>query len=206
MLNLYKGKKRFYLIGHSFGALVAIELAKILEKNGLTGQVVCTDGSVSLFKRFLRVIMPNMEATIDNVQNFLLAQLAYAILPDITPEAIAKIIIEGRTYDERANKTISLMTNPEYSHAYLKEFGYGLCNRVKMIMKENEEYTGEQIQANITLIRPQTNLVLDIDNDYNLKQYTSGQVLVSFIEGNHLTMLDNIQLYQIINNICTNQF
>lgn len=185
---------------------MAIELAKLLEQNGLTGQVVCTDGSVSLFKRYLAAIMPNLEPTTENIQNFLLVQLAFEVLPEITPDAIAKVILEGGTFDERADKYISLVTNPEYSHAYLKEFGYGLMNRVRMVMNENEEYSGDRIQSNITLIRPQTNLVIDIDNDYNLKQYTNGQVFVSFIEGNHLTMLDNIQLYQIINNICTDQY
>lgn len=193
------------MIGHSFGALIAIELAKILEQNGLNGHIVCTDGSVTLFKRYIQALMPNLEPTNENIEIFLLIQLAYEILPEITPEAITKVLLESKSFDERADKYISLMTNSQYSRGYLKDFGTGLVNRVKMVMTESEEYTGERIQSNITLIRPQTNLVVEIDDDYNLKQYTNGQVCVSFIEGNHLTMLDNIQLYQLINTIITNQ-
>lgn len=203
-MNLFKGKKRFVLIGHSFGALIAIELAKLLEQMGLTGEVICTDGSVSLFKTYLKTIMPNLDSSDENIQNFLLMQLAFELLPDITMDAIRKVFFEEKTHDARVEKVISLMTKSDYSDAYLKDISAGLTNRVKMVVNQNEVYSGERIKSNITLIRPSINLVADIDNDYKLKQYTNGRVFVSFIEGNHLTMLDNTQLYQIINNICTN--
>lgn len=203
-MNLFKGKKRFVLIGHSFGALIAVELAKLLEQNGLTGEVICTDGSVLLFKRYLEMLMPSLDSSEENIQNFLFMQLAFEILPDIDLDSIRKILVEVKTHEARVEKFLSLMTKSDYSDAYLNDISYGLTNRVKMVLNENEEYSGERIKSNITLIRPSTNLVVDIDNDYKLKQYTSGQVFVSFIEGNHLTMLDNTQLYQIINNICTN--
>lgn len=204
MMNLFKGKKRFVLIGHSFGALIAVELAKLLEQNGLTGEVICTDGSVLLFKRYLEMLMPSLDSSEENIQNFLFMQLAFEILPDIDLDSIRKILVEVKTHEARVEKFLSLMTKSDYSDAYLNDISYGLTNRVKMVLNENEEYSGERIKSNITLIRPSINLVVDIDNDYKLKQYTSGQVFVSFIEGNHLTMLDNTQLYQIINNICTN--
>lgn len=204
-MNLFNGKKRFYLIAHSFGGLVAIELAKILEQNGLAGEVIIADGSVALFKRMLKSLMPNADATHENVEKFLQMQLAFEILPDLKAEEIQKVMIEERTMDARIDKFISLMKKPEYSNDYLKDFGYGLLNRVLMVLKESDEYAGDKIQSNITLIRPTTHLVINIENDYQLNQYTKGKVNVGFIEGTHLTMLDNKQLYQIINNICTNQ-
>lgn len=101
------------------------------------------------------------------------------------------------------DKYISLMKKREYSDAYLKEIGFGLINRVKMVLSEKEEYSGEKIKSNITLIRPSTNLVVDIDKDYNLNQYTNGQVFVKFMDGNHLTILDNAELYKTIDEIST---
>lgn len=205
VLNLFNGKKKFYLIAHSFGGLVAIELAKLLERNGLTGEVIIADGSTSLFKRALNSLMQNADATHENVEKFLQMQLAFEILPELKAEEIQKVMLEEKTMDARMDKFISLMEKREYSDTYLKDFGYGLLNRVLMVLNESDEYTGDKIQSNITLIRPTTNLVINIDNDYQLKQYTKGKVTVGFIEGTHLTMLDNKQLYQIINNICTNQ-
>lgn len=181
--------------------MVAIELAKVLEKNGLTGDVVNVDGSISLFKRFLKVKMPNMEPTDENVQNFLVAQIAFEILPELHPDAIGQVILEQKTMEDRIDKYVSLMKAREYSNDYVKNMGFGIINRFKMVLAEQESYSGEKIQSNITLIRPSTYLVADIDNDYQLNQYTSGQVFVKSIEGNHLTVLDNVELYETINEI-----
>lgn len=204
-MNLFKTKKRFVLIGHSFGGIVATELARLLEKRGLTGQLICLDGSFLLFKRFMKALMPNMEATEEFIQDFLLEQLAYEILPEQKPDAIKKVLKEEKNWEDSLNKFISLMPKQEFSDEYLRDIGYGLKNRFKIVLNESEEYTGEKIQSNITLIRPVTGFGVEIDNEYGLTQMTNGSVFVSFIDGNHLSMLDNIQLYQIINDICMNR-
>lgn len=205
MLNLFKEKKKFYIIGHSFGGLIAITLSNLLEKNGLTGEVIIVDGSVSLFTRFMKALMPDINSSHENIEAFLQIQLAYEILPDVDPTEIQKIMLEEKTFEGRIVKYISQMKNREYSTDYLKNIGYGIRNRVLMVLNENEEDSGDKINSNITLIRPTTKLVIDIDNDYKLKQYTNGLVFVNTIEGTHLTMLDNVKLYQIINDICTNK-
>lgn len=195
------------MIGHSLGGVLAIELAKVLEQNGLTGEVVCADGSLLLFKRFMKAIMPNVEATHENAQNFILSQMAFEMMPELQPDAVRTVLLEEKTWENRIDKFISLnkklIRKREFSDAYLKDIGYGISNRVKMVLAENEEYTGEKMQADITLIRPTKHLLADIDADYQLNRYTNGKVNVEFIEGNHLTMLDNEQLYKIINDIST---
>lgn len=185
--------------------MVAIELAKLLEQNGLTGDLIIADGSAALFKRTLRVLMPNMDPSPENVELFLQVQLAYEILPEVQTDAIQRIVLEEKTIDARMEKYISLMKKRNYSDVYLKNMGYGLVNRVGMVLREDEVYTGKKIQSNITLVRPTTNWAGEIEHDYQLKQYTNGHVFVEFIEGTHLTMLDNTKLYQIINAICTNK-
>lgn len=157
------------MVAHSFGGLIAIELAKLLEQNGLSGEVIIADGAVSLFKKLLKVLMHNTDPSHENVGMFLQAQLAYEILPELQPDAIQQIILEEKTFDARMNKYISLMKKRDYSDDYLKNMGYGLINRVGMILRENDVYTGSKIKSNITLIRPTTNLVVDIENDYQLE-------------------------------------
>lgn len=197
------GKKKFYLVGHSFGGVIAAVLAKRLEDAGLTGQVVCIDGSLLLFKKFLRVLLPNMEPDINNIQHFLLQQLAFEMLPDAQPEAIRSVLEEEKTYEARLDKYIRLMEKSDYSEDHLKRVGTGIQNRFKIVLSEEEVYTGEKCAANICLVRPTTNLVLDIDSDYGFKHYTTGEVNVHIVEGNHLTVLDNPKLYEIVNEICT---
>lgn len=204
-MSLFKGKKRFIVIGHSFGAVIAIELARMLETNGLIGNVISIDGSILLFKRFLKHVMPSIEATNENIQHFLIEQLAYEILPDAQPKIIQKILLEEKTWEDRLNKYVSLMPTKEYSHEYLRDIGYGLQNRFKIVLSSDENYTADKIKSNIILIRPTVSWGVDIDNDYRLSQYTDGTVTVTSIEGNHLSILDNVQLYETINHICTNK-
>lgn len=203
MLNLFNGKKRFILVGHSFGGYVSIELAKLLEQNGLTGEVISIDGSVTVFKRGITNLIPNFGESDEFAENIILMHIAFQTLPEIQTDAIQKVLFEHKTWDERVDGILNLVPQPVYSRGYLKNIGVGVLNRVKMVMKENDEYRGERIRSNITLIRPTTHLVPDVENDYNLKQCTNGRVQVSFVEGDHMSMLDNTQLYQIINSICT---
>lgn len=48
-----KDKENFYLVGYSFGAMVAIEIAKLLEKTGLKGQIVLIDGAPTFLKKLV---------------------------------------------------------------------------------------------------------------------------------------------------------
>lgn len=144
-----------------------------------------------------------MEPTIDNIQHFLLEQLAFEMLPDAQPEAIRKVLEDEKTYEARLEKYISLMEKRDYSEDHLKRIGTGVQNRFKIVLSESEVYTGEKCSANMCLVRPTTNLVLDMDSDYGFNQYTTGAVSVHIIEGNHLTVLDNPKLYEIVNDICT---
>lgn len=204
VLNFFQNKKRFILIGHSFGGCIAIEMAKLLEQNGLTGEVISVDGSVTVFKRGIKKVIPSVDTSDEYTENIILMHIAFLTLPEIQTDAIQKVLLENKNYNERFDAIIGMVKQPEYSSGYLKNIGIAVLHRIKMIMNVSDEYSGDRIKSNITLIRPTIHLVPDVENDYNLKQYTNGRVQVSFIEGNHMTMLDNIQLYQIINNICTN--
>lgn len=201
MLNLFKGKKRFILVGHSFGGYVAIEVAKLLEQCGLTGQVISIDGAATVFNRGMKKALPNIDVEFD--ENLIIAKVVKQAMPEVPFDIIWKKFAENKAWDDQFEALFNAASKGEYSLGYLKAISVGIMHRVKICMGENDEYTGERIKSNITLIRPTTHLVPDVDNDYNLKQYTNGRVAVSFIEGNHMSMLDNVQLYQIINNICT---
>lgn len=201
-MELFKGKKRFVLIGHSFGAVLGIKLAKILEQNGLTGEVICSDGAVALLKQGMKMHVPQRGTVDESIKHFILMQFVFETLPDMKLDEIQKVLNEKKTFDDQIDTFIELIPKSVYSKLYLKNFVNGLCNRMKMILNENDKFIGERIQSNITLIRPSVHFVTDIENDYNLKKYTDGQVDVNFVEGNHLSMLDHSEIYQICNIIC----
>lgn len=161
------------------------------------------DGSMLLFKKFIEALMPGQEPTDENIQNFLVQQIAFEILPEIHPDAILIIMMESITWDEKLDKYITLMQKRAYTNQYLRRIGYAMMHRFKMILNTpNSDPNIVKIQTDITLVRPTINLFADIDEDYQLGQYTNGTVSINYVGGNHLTMLDDIKLYPIINEIC----
>lgn len=192
------------MLGHSFGAVLAIKLAKLLEQNELAGEVVCIDGAVTLLKQSMQTHMPQHGRLNESIEHFIFKQLVFEILPNLGLDEIKKVFTDKKTFEQRADAFIDMIPKTEHSRLYLKNFGYGLLNRMKMIINEEDKCKAdERIRSNITLIRPKAHLVPDMENNYGLKQYTDGQVTVHFVNGNHLSMMYNSELYAIVNSICT---
>jgi hypothetical protein len=55
------------------------------------------------------------------------------------------------------------------------------------------------LKSTLTLIRPSDKLVMEIDEDYGLKQYSESKVEVIEILGNHATILKNLKLIELLN-------
>lgn len=203
ILDLFKKKKYFFLIGHSFGSAIAIELAKLLEQNGLHGKIISLDGSMLVLKKFVTSLLRNQDPTDDMIQMLLMQQIAFEMTPDVHFDAIQSMIDEGMTFDEKVYKFIEIVQKKDYSPEYLKNFGYALFNRFKIFLNLNVEKADKKIDANILLVRPTAKLVPDIDDNYELDKFTNGTVTLSYVDGNHLTMLENVKLHQMITEICS---
>lgn len=52
-----KNQKKFLIVGYSFGTLIAIELARLLEANGFSGQLILIDGAPDLIKSYINQFM-----------------------------------------------------------------------------------------------------------------------------------------------------
>jgi hypothetical protein len=52
--------------------------------------------------------------------------------------------------------------------------------------------------STVHLIRPQESALKDIDKDYSLSCFSNNPVKVTFVEGNHLTMLESKELEKIL--------
>lgn len=50
VLERRKGRRDFTVIGYSFGSMVAIELVRKLENEGLSGKLILIDGSPEMLK------------------------------------------------------------------------------------------------------------------------------------------------------------
>jgi fatty acid synthase, animal type len=189
----------FYLVGYSFGAFVTLELARTLEAAGKRGEVVLIDGAPPFLKK-LSLDQMTEDYTDESIQLIIMAGIIRMIFPEDNTEII-RIIAACPTWDERVKKLIEFSKEQNiYSEQYVLQMTTAIFNRIKIALSTDLENV-EPIKSSITLVRPTEVSVIDIEEDYGLSRYTEQPINLKFIEGNHVTMLDNPKLGQIINEM-----
>jgi fatty acid synthase, animal type len=197
-LILNKEKENFYLVGYSFGALITIELVHMLEESGLRGQVVLVDGAPGFLKKLVVDQMPSAQSD-EAVQNVLISGVMRNIFPEEKVD-VMQIMKNYPTWELRVEKVLEMATDQYlYSTDYLRTMANCLFQRLKMVI--NYKPTNKMIKSPITLIRPTEISIVDVEEDYGIQKLTRGNTNVKYVEGNHLTMLENSKLIQIINEL-----
>lgn len=192
-------KEHFYLVGYSFGALITIELAKLLEEFGLKGQIVLIDGAPQFLKKLVVDQMPATHSD-EGVQNVLLSGIMRTIFPEEKID-LMQIMKNNPTWEMRIEKVIEMATDQYlYSTDYLRTMANCMFQRIKMVIDYKTD-PSHMLKSPITLVRPTEISIVDVDEDYDIHKLTNGNTNVKYVEGNHLTMLENAKLIQIINEL-----
>ena len=190
----------FYLVGYSFGALLTIELARMLEKKGMSGKIILIDGA-PVFLQKLASGQIQSSFSDDAIQTILVIAILRNQFPEESMEELYARIGHCINFDERINKLAEISKEKKlYSEDYVRIMLTACFNRTKMTLNYDVKNV-EPIKSSITLIRPTEVSVVDIEEDYELSRFTEGPVTLKFVEGNHITMLENNKLSQIINEL-----
>lgn len=194
-----KEREHFYVVGYSYGAMLALEITKMLEKEGKKGNLVLIDGAPLFLKKLVVDQMPTTD-THEAVQSVLLSGIMRVVFPEEKVEVL-QIMKEYPSWEERVEKILDLCKEQYlYSTDYLRDMANCLYHRIKMVLDFKPDFH-DVIKSSITLIRPTEISIVDVDEDYGLKKLTRGVVKVKYVDGNHLTMLENAKLVQIINEL-----
>ena len=170
-----------------------------MEKAGMHGKVVLIDGAPAQLKK-LAIEQMGGDMSDNAVQIILLMGILRTIFPDDNVD-ITNILKECSTWDTRIDKVVELSREQNiYSENYVRTMTNACFNRIKAIL-DTELDTDNKLKAQVTLIRPTEVSIADIEEDYALSKHTISPVHLKFIEGNHITMLDNPKLPQIINEL-----
>ncbi|XP_053693616.1 fatty acid synthase [Sabethes cyaneus] len=193
---VFKGTEHFFLVGYSFGAFITLELARILEETGKRGQILLIDGAPKFLHK-LAIDQMSENWTEESIQIVLIAGILNTIFPEETTDVLP-IITECTSFESRIDKLLELAKDQNvYSENYLRMMTKALFNRIKITLLTDISKI-EPLESPITLVRPTEVSVVDIEEDYGLSEYTKGNVSLKFLEGNHITMLENPKLTQII--------
>lgn len=200
MLDLYADNDAFFLVAHSFGTLLTLEIAKTLESRGRIGKVVMIDGSPLFFKHFA-TSLGSLETPDEFIQNEILSTLVRMDFPEKHQE-IMKEALSGVDFESKVESFITFyQSSKNFERKYSKDWIVALFKRFKMAQTLNETSFSYLKSTKISLVVPSDKLLNDLPEDYNLNRYCSQTVETLVINGNHLSILQHIELSKFINSL-----
>lgn len=192
VLSLFADDETFTIIAYSFGALIGIRIAKALEAQNKSGQLVLIDGS----PKFLKA-MASAQVTDIQDENMIQAAVLSGLISIGMPEkndAILKFVLSETSWEARVDKFLEVAKDIlPFSKEYGKRIMHAFLNRIKLALDLDLEAFPKLKSTKVTLLRSSEYTVYDIEEDYGLNSI-SENVGITFIEGNHATILDNPHL------------
>lgn len=196
---MFSGNESFLLIGYSFGSLLTLEVAKLLESAGKNGSVTIIDGSPQFIHKVASLAVP--ENTDDNIQSIIILTCLRLLFPDEFHD-IAKQVFKHATWDDKLQAFVEIAeTRSHYSAAYGSKMLTALINRLKISLAADKLTLPTLGRTAISLIRPTDSSARDLEEDYGLRKYSPKKIDVSIIEGNHASILSNPELIKLLNRL-----
>lgn len=194
---MFSGNEKFLLVGYSFGSLLTLEIAKLLESKRKKGSVTIIDGSPQFIHTVANQMVP--DNTDDKIQSVIILTCARLLFSDEFHD-IAKQVFEHKTWELRLKTFVEFaQTRSHYSAAYGSKMLNALINRLKISLAADKLILPTLEHTQISLIRPADSSAKDFEQDYGLGKYSSSKVHVDVIDGNHTSILSNPDLIKLLN-------
>lgn len=209
VFHSFEDQEKFFLVGHSFGTLIAVKIASLLEKRGKIGHVILIDGSPAYLKRLAQGLARTAQCENQIEDVLIMVMFNHFCSSDLREPFVLKLSKcdswQGKI--QLIIKFLSTEIKSNYSQDYLENIIVAILNRLRVVISlniENDELEaviGTKLKSTITLIRPTQASFTDIIEDYGLHNYTDQPIAIHYIEGNHLSVLENTDLATTINQL-----
>ncbi|CAG9806916.1 unnamed protein product [Chironomus riparius] len=196
---LYANDSTFLFIGYSYGSILTLKLAKMLEDLGKTGKVIIIDGSPGLSKKLITnmiSVSENVDKTIETLSMDL--SLKYAFPNDVSNRK--KFVLAESTWDAKLLKLDEIYLDFEvYSKKFISKAATLVKNRLTAgyYLSLDDFAT---IKSPIKLVKPTEALVFNEEHDFGLNKFSDSEIEVIILEGNHTTILEHPDVFKIINS------
>lgn len=185
------------MIAHSFGSVIALKLAELLENKGKSGRITFIDGA-PLFLMALAAQFSKVQ-TDEALHHLVLANIFSTL--STQDEKFINECFSQPTWEEKVKLTTSSIDALKlYRKEYLELMMHALLNRMKIVLKTDIKVCSTK-RTDATLIRPTTASVADISESYDLDVNFKEKVDVKYLEGNHFSILENPNLVDYLNNL-----
>lgn len=184
----------------TYGYRVAYSyLIFIVYISGHKGIVFCLDGAPDFLYALLTMTISFQNDS--QLQNNLICHTIDTVAPnnDVTRTLIDKLN-EIESYEERIDLAMkNCPVQAKYSPPFVASMAVVTFDRLKAVLDFNIK-NFKKLQAPVILLRPKENPpFVVVEENYGLDKLTDGPVTVHFLEGNHISILENKDCANIIN-------
>ncbi|KAL7030368.1 hypothetical protein ACKWTF_006629 [Chironomus riparius] len=201
LLDLFSDVDNFILIGHSYGCLLTMKMAEVLEENGKSGQIIQIDGS-PILSNILALQAKNTDYYAD-VNNYI-SMMLFRFYQQHVDLSISKAAFESHSiWTERFKEMIARSKDLiPLSHDYMIEkVASAYMSRLDIAANFEMEDFSILKTTKIALIKATKSIDKEISNDYGLSKFCSNEVVIKIVSGDHVTILLNPEISQVIKGV-----
>lgn len=196
---MFSGKEDFILIGYSFGSMLGLKIANLLESKGKNGEIFIVDGSPKFIHEISNLLMPK-DFTDEHIQGLIILGCVKLLFPEKAQE-ISKQIFACSTLDERFNTFLEIAkTRSEYSVEYGRRMITGLFNRFKICLNADKISFPTLNKLPVTFVKATESPLNGLEEDYGLNKFISGDIKITTINGDHVSILSTPEIIQLLNH------
>jgi fatty acid synthase len=198
--DLMEKYKNVHIVGHSFGSLVALQIAHLMEIQNKQIQLTIIDGSPI----FLSTLVKDHLGT-HNFEEIIETLILKTVVENTIPNETIKVLHIIQSNNTLVQKISALMNEFDglkiYSEGHIKEMVDVIKYRSLLIYNLDVNNFYKLDKTKIRLIRPHSSSIKNIDVDYGLKQFATLPVDVKFINGDHTSMLDTEEFRNLLKDV-----
>lgn len=172
----------------------------MLEADGKIGKLLLVDGSPELMTKQMKFLFP-AESSDADIQKIIATGYAQKY---VNNDAIIAEIARQKSFDLQIAKIIEVgIKKTSVSPEIVKSFINSVVKRMKIASKADQLKFSKLQQTPILLVKAKIEMIKDISSDYGLQQYSSVDLTVKTFDGDHLSIIQNPDLVQMIKSEMT---
>ncbi|KAK9884211.1 hypothetical protein WA026_005161 [Henosepilachna vigintioctopunctata] len=194
--RIIKPNQPLHIITYSWGTTIGLDTMSCMEEKGYKGTLTCIDGSPELNSK-----MCQQELTTDTEEEFetiLLCHFMALYMPYEIVKRNKEAMLTASNLQDRITVLIQASKGAtSFSEEYLRASASAVYYRVKQVMSYEPKF--KKIQSPARLCKPSRTLMNNLTEDYGLSEICNNFLGVSYFDGNHVSMLENIKLAESVN-------
>ncbi|KAJ2940723.1 hypothetical protein O0L34_g14834 [Tuta absoluta] len=190
-------KPKFYLLGYSFGVNVALELAALLEKDGLVGIVYCLDSSPDALRVQLDAYLGKLSE--EQLQNAVIKHI-YHLITGSRSTILEEEVENTNAWDEKVKQCVqNLKNHVTFSKDYMRDIIKTFYKRIGLAKIYKPQL---KLKSDIVLLKGISHPnAVRLDDDYGLSKYSENPVKVFGINSDVALAPYDCRVANVLNNL-----